>query len=156
MNDPEDPWQPPKRGDVVWPHQGVQREACEGIGDSGHGGGGAVPGERMRQPVHAGATQKLVRQAEHVQRPGQREQEIEQTAGIKNQGVPLREVRDAAMVERVPEREVATPKRSLVEVRQRIAENREVPDEEGLCADGDQGKRTQKQASQQQEEDSAS
>jgi len=48
-------------------------------------------------------------QTKDAERPGEREEEVKDRAGIENECVPLGEERKAAVVERVPERNLAVP-----------------------------------------------
>ena len=135
-----DPGHPAQRRDVVRPHQRIERETIEGKRDAGHRRARAAARPTKGQPVHAHPGQPEMREAEGIQRPRHREQQVEQRAGVERERVPLREEGQAEIVERIPQRHFAAPEAIAMKQRQRIAEQTKVAVDEGLQSEGNFGK----------------
>ena len=68
-------------------------------------------------------------QTKDAEGPGEREEEVEERAGVKDEGVPLGQEREAAIAERVPERDFTLPETLAVMKSQRISEKPKVAKE---------------------------
>ena len=76
--------------------------------------------------------QEEVRQTEKIQGPGQGQEKINQREGIKGEGVPLSEVRKAAVAQVVPNGEFSSPEAFTMITGQRITKAAKVAKEKGL------------------------
>ena len=109
LHTPHDPRHPAQGGNIVGPHQAVERESIEGVGQPGNAGGQSVARPAPRQPIHPQASQKLVKKAIDAQRPGQREEQVKKRSWVEHERIPLRQERQPAIVERIPQRDFASP-----------------------------------------------
>ena len=66
----------------------------------------------------------------NAQRPGERKQEIKKRAGVQHERVPLRQERQAAVVQRIPKRHLAAPETLPMVKRQRVPKISKVPEKE--------------------------
>ena len=106
----------------------------------------------MRQKVHANACEIQVKETEHTERPGKRQQQIDQREGIQCHRIPLSQEGQPAVVQGVPERKLATPKALAMVIRQRIAEDCEVAMKKSPPADDHLGIRGENQRREQRRE----
>src|SRR5690349_9873582 len=79
-------------------------------------------------------------QDEPPERPWQRQQQVDQGEWIEDHCVPLGEVRKAAVVERVPKRDLAMPEIFAMKVGQRVTKQGVIAKEECLCTENNVGK----------------
>ena len=119
---------------VVW------TQAAEGEGDPRDGARDVRAGPLPCKKIHPQSGEIEMGNAENVQRPGQREKEVEQAAGIKHHRVPLGGKGNPGIAQRIPQGDFTGPKSLPVIVGERIAEDAEVPQDEGLIPEDDRKK----------------
>ncbi len=66
FDDEDDPWEPAERGDVIGPHQAAEREAIEGVGEAGDGGGDGMAAPAAGEEIHSEPGEKKVSEAEKI------------------------------------------------------------------------------------------
>ena len=125
-----DPREQAESGDVVWPHERLLHQAVEGVGHAGDGGGEGQAGPASRDGIGTESTQPEMQQHERAQRPRQRQEQVNQRAGVERHRVPLREEGEAAVVEWIPQWQFAAPEALAVIVRDGVAEDAEVAQDE--------------------------
>src|SRR6266545_5381576 len=127
---PHDERHPSQRSHAMRPHQRTQRDAVKGKRDSGYRSRQPIPRPTTRQKIHSESRQKQVRQTENSQRPGERQEQVEQRPGIHRQGVPFGQKRNAAVVQRIPQRHFPAPETFPVKKSLRIAKESVVAEDE--------------------------
>ena len=152
FDQPHHPRHPAERGDVVRPEQAVDRQSVEGEGQAGDARAETAAGPALREHEHAGSAQHKMREREKIQRPRQRQQQVDERRRIECERVPLREEGEAIAIERIPQRQLAAPETFAMIMRQRIAEVAEVPQEERAPAQRHRAEVHQHQRRQQQRE----
>src|SRR5262245_57057137 len=91
----------------------------------------------MRQPIHAHGCQHEMAEAEIIQRPRQRQQQVYQGKWIANRSVPLGEEWNAAKIKWIPKRDLAAPKTLFGISGIGISEEAEITVEKGIQAEHD-------------------
>ena len=114
---PHHPRQPTEGRHVARPHQEVERQPVEGEDHPRQPRRQPVVRPALGQEIHPQPAPEQVRQAEERQRPRQRQQQVDEREGVKRQRVPLGQEGEAAVVERIPERQLAPPKALPMESR---------------------------------------
>src|SRR6266511_271284 len=127
---PHDERHPSQRSHAMRPHQRTQRDAVKGKRDPGHRSRQPVPRPATRQKIHSESRQKQMRQTENSQRPGERQEQVEQRPGIHRQGVPFGQKRNAEVVQRIPQRHYPAPETFPVKKSLRIAKESVVAEDE--------------------------
>src|SRR5256885_3057018 len=99
-----------------------------------------VFGPVRSQKVHPDSRQEEMRQAKETERPRKRQQKINQRPGIQCHGIPLGQKRQAASAQRIPNRQLSTPKAVAMILRQGVPKPSVVAIEKCLPSEEDAGK----------------
>ena len=91
-----------------------------------------------------------MRQTKPAQRPGQGKQQVNKRERIKDHRVPLSNVRNAAIIERIPERDLPMPERFAMIVGKRVTKYRVIAEEKSFRRENHFRKRRQHEHDQEQ------
>lgn len=148
---PHHPRQPTKSRHVAWPQQEVERQPVEGRDRSSQPCRQAVVySPTVSQEIYAQLAPKQVREAKERQRLRQRQQQVNERERVKGQLVPPGRKGQAAVVERVPKRQLALPEAFPVEVGHWVTEHPEIAEDKGGASQEHGGKGRSNQEAQKQ------